>query len=170
MLHRLTINGGVLALPEALDLSQRYEPIGGFSRLRMANGAGVRQEHWRRVRTTITGRGWTPAALAAVDWTEPVTIGCIAPKAIRTSSLIVALPAARRLDLVPYVWAVLSNGQCADAACSIVGDTLTITAVAAASAYLVHYWPVLTVWCDGPVEDVDVSGAVTSWQLTAEEV
>ena len=59
---------GSLAVPNraALDLDQTYETIGGETLLRTVSGAGIKQETWRRLRTTISGGG-----LSLIHISEP---------------------------------------------------------------------------------------------------
>lgn len=170
MIAPLVINGVVLSMPEGFDITQTYEPLGGFSTLRMASGAGVRQEHWRKVKTTISANGWTPPALDTINWAQSVTIDCTAPRALRSLSNVVALPTSRRPDVAPYAWATMADGTVVEAASQIAGDTMVITPVDSAVGYGVHYWPRLVVFSDGPSQDYDIAAATSAWRLTGEEV
>ena len=76
-----TLKIGTLEIPvrSAIDADQSYTEIGGETVLRTISGAGIRQETWKRIRTTINGSGWLPAGLAAIDTTVSVDVACIAP-------------------------------------------------------------------------------------------
>ena len=103
----LTINGLRLPLRIGAQIQQSYEDIGGFTLLRLGAGAAVPQQTWRKLRTTLSAQGIAPPGLAAIDWTQPVTLGCIAARSIQSASNVINIPAARRADAPPYGWAVM---------------------------------------------------------------
>mgnify|MGYP005751698733 CR=1 FL=1 len=168
----LTIAG--CAVPVAIcdeGLTQRYEPLGGGATLRLADGSAIRQVRWRRLATTIAGTGILPAALAGIDWDQPVVLGCIASRAVHTTGAPVALPVARRLDAPVFALAHLAGGDSLrPVAVNVEADVATVTPLAGATAYQVHYYPLLTVFSQGPRETWDGVGAVAGWELVCEEV
>lgn len=165
------ILGGV-EVPRAagLRISQSYEAIGGFTVLRMMSGAALKQTHWVKLRTSIKGDGWIPAGLQGIDYSGPLSLACIGPRAINSSSAEIILPAARRADAPPFAFAILGNGSLANTDSSLAGDTLTITPVAGAAGYSAHYFPLLSVIAAAPTENYDASGRLVGWELSAEEV
>lgn len=165
----LAINGVLLPVPVAGRIDQTYRPIGGFARLRFADGAALHQESWRRLETTISASGWIPAALAGMDWAAPVTLGCVAPRALQSASPAFTLPTARRADAPPYGFAVVEH-RLVPTTVTVADDEATLAAVTSASAYTVLYYPVLVVLTDGPRERYDASGAVSGFELTGEEI
>lgn len=168
----LILGGVSVPLIAALDLSQSYEPIGGVSTLRTLNGTAVRRQHWQKLRTSISGGGWIPAGLQALDYSGALSLSCIAPRSVHSANVNATLPAARRSDAgyLPYAHAVLADGQLVDTAVSLVGNAATATAVTGAAAYLFHYYPVLSVLADPPAEEFDRSAGSFTWSLSAEEV
>ncbi len=167
----LIIGGIEVPVMAGLSLRQTYDPIGGSSVLRMQSGAAVKQTHWRRWRTSIQADGWIPPGLDALDYSQALQLACVATRSIMTAVLVVELPAARRSDAgyAPRAWALVGEGW-QSTAIAMAGDEATITPVADASRYKVDYYPLMTVFTDGPSEDVDASGAAFRWSLTAEEV
>ena len=71
-----------LPVRSRLDFSQTFEPVGGSSSRRMANGALFKMRQWARWRTTISGGGWVPPQLLDIDYAAPYTIECVAPLAL----------------------------------------------------------------------------------------
>lgn len=170
-LPTLKIAGVEIAL-QTFPVSQTYRRVDGGSVLHRAlNGAGLPQHHWTKLATSIAGEGWAPVALAGVDWSAPVEILCVQPRAIHSASTVATLPAARRSDLTVnvYALAVVDNELIATPVV-VVGDTATATAVAGASGYQFMYFPKLSCWSRGPVEPLDLTRASYGWTLEAEEV
>lgn len=166
----LTIDSLRLPLPVAGEITQDYEDFGGFALLRLGAGAAVHQEVWRKTRTTLSARGLVPPGLAAVDWSQSHTLGCVAPRSVQSASNVITLPAARRSDAPPYGFAVGVNGLLRPTAVGLAGDTATLTAVAGAIWYQVLYYPLLTVRAPaGARVQYDAAGAAASWELVAEE-
>ncbi|MEN6539425.1 MAG: hypothetical protein ABFC67_07440 [Mizugakiibacter sp.] len=163
---------GIEIPQDVWPMRQSYSKVnGGSTPHRMMNGAALKQQHWRKLSTTIQGEGWAPPALAGVDWSVPVEIQCVQPRSIHSATTSATLPAARRSDLAVNVWATaLVNGRVVDTPVSVVGDVATATTVAGASAYQFYYYPKLMFYSDGPTEDLDMERAAYPWQLTAEEV
>lgn len=169
----------MVPIESALDFSQTYEPLGGVARLRMMSGAAVQQVSWRKLRTTLSGAGWWPSGLENLNYDDPLTLLCAAPRSILSASNVIALPTARRTDAgyTPVGHARLSGGatqvgggELVTTPLSIVADVATLTAVAGATGYQVAYWPVLTVLADPPTLEADLPAAAHRWTLTAEEV
>lgn len=153
--------------------SQTYEEFGGFSLLRLGEGAAVAQETWRRRRTTISASGWEPPGLDGFDWSAPVVVGCIAARAIQSASAVIAIPAARRSDAgaEPYGFAITAEGVLVPTELSMGGDTATLTTVAGAVGYLARWYPVMTVIAQaGPVVRTDADQKVVGWDLIGEEL
>lgn len=167
----LKIAGVEISL-QTFAVSQTYRRVDGGSVLhRMLNGAGVAQEHWSKLATSIAGEGWAPAALAGVDWSAPVEILCVQPRAIHSATVTATLPAARRSDLTVnvYAMAVVGNKLVATPV-NMVTNTATATAVTGATGYQFMYFPKLSCWSRGPVEPLDMTSASYGWTLEAEEV
>ncbi len=156
-LATLTIGGIAVPFQLACDeLSQSYSVV----------GAGP----VRRLATTISGAGLLPPALAGLDWSAPVQLGCVASRAVSAAGTVALLPSARRTDAPVFALAQLAGGRMVPApVAGIVGDQVALEAVPGALAYQVHYYPVLTVTSSGPRETWDVYQARAGWELTCEE-
>lgn len=166
----LKIAGVEVAL-QTFPTAQTYDVLEGATLHRMLNGAGAKQAHWRKLATQISGDGWAPVALAGVDWTVPVEIACIQPRAIHSDTASGILPAARRSDLTTNVYArAVVNGELAETPVSVVGNVATAVSVASATSYQFWYYPKLNFYSSGPSESLDLSGAAYAWELTAEEI
>ncbi|MDZ7735884.1 MAG: hypothetical protein U5P41_07140 [Gammaproteobacteria bacterium] len=137
------ILGGVTLPAEAnIGIRQTYELLGGRAQLRMASGTARLLNRWQKLRTRISGDGWTPRELAALDFGEPLLLACVAPRAVAASGNEFDIPAARRSDsgYGPLGWALV-NGELTRTPLEMDGDTATLDAVAGASRYEVWYWP-----------------------------
>lgn len=170
-----TLKIGSLEIPvrSAIDADQSYTAIGGETVLRTISGAGIRQETWKRIRTTINGGGWLPAGLAAIDTTVSVDVACIAPQArVADVNRQATLPAARRSDAghTPWAFALLPDGGLANTTLGIAGNVATAGAVAGATGYLIHYFPLLHCWINRPTQSFSVAAGSHTWEIIAEEV
>lgn len=78
--YTLMLDGVLIPILAGVDLSQSYEEIGGQTLLRTRSGRGVKQSHWKKIKTTVTGSGWIPAALAGLDTAVAHSLDCVAPR------------------------------------------------------------------------------------------
>jgi len=165
------LGGVVVPMTAALDLQQQINVTGGASMRRMMNGAAIKQTQWQKLAVTLSGNGWCPLGLDALDYTGPLTLKCGLPRAIRSQSTSIALPVARRTDTgyEPFARAHRADGREVETAVSIATHVATVTAVAGAVSYAVWYFPQLTVMASPPDESFDQGGAECSWSITAEE-
>lgn len=162
---------GVEFAIQSFPATQEYPPLEGATVHRMLNGAGLKQTHWRKLTTTITGNGWAPAALDGVDWSQPFEISCIKPRTIHSATVTATLPAARRSDMAVNVYArAIVGGELVATPVSVVTNTATATAVAGATGYQFMYYPKANFLSAGPTESLDMQTGVYGWTLTAEEV
>lgn len=169
----LVINALWMPLHVSATIEQQYEDFGGFTATprRFANGAGLVQEAWRRVRTSISASGLVPPGLFSVDWTAPVTMGCVAARSIQAPGNVFDLPAARRADAPPFGFAITAGGMIRPVDVAVDDNQATLAPLAGAVGYQVLWYPVMTVLAPvGPVLTFDAAGAVSGWQLIAEEV
>lgn len=163
--------GGVqVPLAAGLDLQQSYEPIGGWTLLRMMNGAAIKQQHWQKLRTSVSGEGWIPEGLQALDYSAAMTLKCVAPRALASASNVIVLPAARRADAAPFGFVVMADGSLRDTPGSLAVDTFTLTVVSGAVRYVAHYYPQLSVMAEPPRTRYALAGGIAGWSLDAEEV
>lgn len=165
------IIAGVEFSLQTFPVSQTYSRVEGATVHRMLDGTDLKQQHWRKLATTIAGAGWSPTALAGVDWSGPVEISCIKPRAIHSATVNATLPAGRRSDFAGAVlcYAVVA-GQLVATPVSVVANAATATAVTGATSYQFYYYPKLNFLSSGPEESVDVERAAYAWTLTAEEI
>lgn len=166
------IGGIVVPLRAALALSQQIEPVGGSVTRRLGQGALIKQTTWRKSRITLSGSGWCPIGVGALDWDAPQLLKCGLPEGITSAATSITLPAGRRSDAgyEPFARAHMSDGEWRDTPVGIAANVATVTPIAGAIAYQVWYWPVFTVLAEPPVTSVDKATAQASWELTAEEV
>jgi len=171
----ITLKLGNLEIPvrSALDIDQSYESIGGETTLRTIDGTGIKQETWRKLRTTISGGGWIPPGLAALDTAASIAVACIAPQGIvADAGRQATLPAARRADAghTPWAIALMPDGGQQATAIGIVGNVATADAVSGAVGYLVQYFPLVTCWINRPTQSFSRGGGAYRWEIIAEEV
>jgi len=156
----------------SLEVEQTYEEIGGVSLMRTLNGTAIKQAHWRKLRTTIAGQGWTPDGLTGIDWDNSLTVRCIAPRSIVSTSNTIVIPSARRTasGYEPFGFAHKSDGSHVTTAVSMATNTATLTAVTSAASYTVCWYPEFSAYAEPPRQRFDVSGAAAGWELTAEQI
>lgn len=166
---------GSITLPRlsALDLEQTYEILGGESILRTISGTGIKQSTWSKLRTTISGGGWIPPSIAALDASTQQTVSCFVPRAIPCNgSRQATIPAARRSDTgyTPWAIALMSDGRPVDTSVSLVGNVATAAEVVGAVSYQVNYMPEITAWVSRPSESGNRADASYRWEIIVEEV
>jgi hypothetical protein len=171
----ISLKIGSIEIPNraALDLDQTYEPIGGETILRTMSGAGIKQVTWAKLRTTISGNGWSPPGLESLDTTTQQDVSCLIPRAlIANAGRQATLPAARRSDegAEPWAWAILPDGSPVNTPVDLAGDVATAIEVPGAIGYQILYYPRLTCWVSRPTESGVRSDATYRWEITAEEV
>ncbi|MFT3758971.1 hypothetical protein [Thauera sp.] len=167
----LMIDGMRLPLQAAGRIQQEYEDSGGFTLLRLGQGAAVPQQAWRKVRTTLSATGLIPPGLSGRDWTQPFALGCVQARSLQAAGNVFVLPAGRRTDAEPYGFAVDAAGRIKPVPVIMVGDTATLAVLAGAVSYQVLWYPVMTVYAlSGVRPQYDAAGAVASWELVCEEV
>lgn len=156
----------------AMNLQQDLRPIGGASIRRMMNGRGVKQSHWNKLQILLSAEGMSPAGLSQLDFTGSLLFKSGVPRAIRSDSNIITLPAARRTDtgFLPFGKAYFPRGASIATALSIVSNTATLTVVSGAISYSVFYYPEINVVGDPPNEEFEESSGDFSWSLTLEEI
>lgn len=170
MIRTLEIGSLVIPVSAAGDIEQTFEPIGGSALHRMLNGAAVKQTHWRKLKTRISGSGWAPPGLAGLDYNAALLLKSVAARALQAVGNVVTVPAARRTDTgyAPIGYAVVA-GRTIPTPLALAGDTATLTAVSGAQGYGVWYWPQFTVYAEFN-DSARSMGASWSWSIEAEEV
>lgn len=71
---QVTFGGVAIDGYATIGLGIAYEEFGGFTDLRQMDGTGVRQHAWTKQRITVTGTGWAPTALRALDLSTSKTL------------------------------------------------------------------------------------------------
>lgn len=165
------IGGVVIELPQAMQMTQSFEPFGGVATHRMMSGTGVRQTNWTKLKTNINCEGFIPPGLAAVDWTQPVTVKCGTTRSITSTSNAIAIPAGRRSDTGYEPTAkALVDGNWVATPCNVAGNTATCTVVGGATAYMVEYYPQLNLFLEPPQQTYDRTNGRWSWTVSGEEI
>ena len=163
------INGITVEFAGSQNFSQNYTELNGKHRRRKMDGSLLTQSHWSKIGTTLSGVGWMPSGLDDIDYTANMTLSCVAPRSIASTSRVITIPAARRTDgnYVAYGMAIKDNivsfpGQ------AIVTNEMTIVEVTGADQYMAVWFPEITVQADYE-SSFDQESAVWSWSLTCEE-
>jgi len=162
--------GGVPITPSSGPIRQRYEPFGGSTEQRMADGTGYKQTHWRKTRITSAGSGPLDPALEQLDYSRPLELWCVKPIGVSGTALAYELPpiAKRRPDVAPWAWAQVGGGW-VETPLDVLGDIATVTAVPGAISYRVSWLPRYMVLTDGVISDFDESRGLYDWSLEARE-
>jgi len=167
----------IVPIHSAFELSQTYEPLGGFTTIRMLNGAALKQQNWEKIGTNVQGRGTIPSGLEGLDYSAAQLMKCAATRAVTAFSTSIVIPAERRSDagFIPTGWAYVdpegkNRGLWQETPIGIVVDTVTLTAVVGALNYQVRYFPEFSVFAEKPSQNIDVHPSDQSWTLEAEQV
>lgn len=167
----MSVKIGNITIPDAsgFDVRQTYEEIASKTTLRTKSGGAILQSRWKRIKSTITGSGWEPAAIDAIDTAAMQTVYCVEPLSVYGSSTTIVIPHQYRTEseYAPQASALVS-GLLVATPLSMAGQTATITAVSGATQYQVNYYPIitgiLTISKSG-----DIDNQVRGWTLTVEQ-
>jgi hypothetical protein len=149
----------------APELSE--QPIGGWSRDRMSDGALIKQTHWEKAGGTISASGWIPPGLDGLDYTGTLELRSTQVSNMQSAGLVFTLPTTPRTDQSPWGLALVGD-QWVSADVSTVYGVATVTAVAGATLYQVLWLPVYTVSADRPTKTQ--SSGIQSWSISWEQV
>lgn len=172
MITTLEIGSIIVPAQSLLEFGQDYEELSGQTFGRTADGSGVLRSLWSgKLRTVLSGKGWVPSAFENIAPGSTHVIKCAMPRTASSATTSVTLPAARRADAghTPIGFALVGDNLTDTAITGIVADVATLTAVAGADGYRVHYFPQITAvilnnTCKGAAD------ASFSWQIEAEQV
>lgn len=168
--RNLVIGGIEIVMPASFVLTQNYTPVQSVSRARMMDGGLTQQTAWRdKLITEISGDGIAPAGFQLIDWSQPVTIKCIAEEAISGLDNVFQVPTARRADYGVAGRALVGN-RFVNTTVTMDGDTATLTPVAGALGYQAYYWPELICYADPPRRTRGARSADYGWVLEAEQI
>lgn len=171
--------GSIVVPSESLgEFEQTYTELAQTFFRRTADGTGVlRSIGNTKLRTVINGVGWIPSALENIDRSTTHVIRCAMTRTASSGSTTVTLPAARRSDAghQPIGFALVGDQlvssvitNLADINSAVTNDA-TLTAIAGASGYRVHYFPEITAAIVS-AECQGTGGASFNWSFEAEEV
>lgn len=171
MRRTFELGGIIVPVQAAGDVNMAWEDLGGFTwpPLRMQDGTGLVQQHWRKLRVRVSGSGIVPAAFAGLDITATHTLKSPSTRAVHGGTNVITVPAARRTDsgYTPRGFAVVDGGYVATPL-AMAGDVATLTAVPGAAGYGVLYWPQLTVFASFS-HDTAAASSRHDWVIDAEE-
>lgn len=171
MRRTFELGGIVVPVQSALDVSMAWDDAGGFTwpPMRMLDGAGLVQQHWRKLRVRVSGNGIVPAAFAGLDHTVSHVLKSASTRAVQGASNVIAVPAARRTDsgYTPIGYAVV-DGQYRATPLVMAGHVATLTTVAGATNYGVLYWPQISVFVAFS-QDAAAASSRHGWVIEAEE-
>jgi hypothetical protein len=170
---------GSIEIPDqaSMDFTQTYKVQSAIDFRRAADGSGFLRELWTgKLSTTIQARGWV-AGVDDLALGQSHVIACAMYRAINATGTSIALPATRRSDAEfdPIGFALVDDQLVETPITNIAAinagseDTATLTAVAGASGYRVHYWPLITAAIVALTSNGN-SRASFEWQLEAEEL
>lgn len=151
-----------------LQFNQTYEPIGGTHTFRTQNGRAVKQTHFNKLKTTLSGTGWMPAGLDGIDYSEPLILKCAAPRSFSSSTNQISLPSNRRIDKAPIGFALV-DGELLVTQCHIQESMAVLDIKTNAQGYQVLYYPELLVFAEPPVIQSNIHNTDFSWRINCEE-
>jgi hypothetical protein len=145
---------GAITVPAmaGLEVTEVADPVASRARYRMADGKLKTREAWSGAwRVLIELRGLIPPGLTALDWPAGVQVAFTGERAITSASNVITLPSNRRADAgsEPAGRAQVGD-QWVCTPVALVGDVATLTPVTGATAYQAVWFPLLTVYSDGP--------------------
>lgn len=167
MTHPRIVLGGVPIVLHAGTPTERIEPIGGSTVLRMSDGAAIKQQHWERLAGSIGAEGWMPPGLSGLDYSGPLELRSTQVFNLVGPGLVFALPGTPRPDFAPWGHALVGD-QWLRTACAYAEGVATLTAVPGAELYQVCWLPVFSVFASRPAQSQ--GGGAHGWSVDWEEV
>lgn len=167
----MSLKIGSVEIPHisGFDVRQTYEELAAKTILRTKSGSAVLQTRWQKLKSSISGSGWLPAALDGIDKTAMQAVSCVAPLAEFGATTSITLPRTFRTETDYYPQAVaIKSGDMIATSISITGQVCTLGAVSGADQYQVVYYPIIT----GVIridKDHNVSQQLGGWSITLEE-
>lgn len=164
--------GGIsIPIQAGLEFSQTYEAIGGNVLHRMQSGRAIKQTHYKKLRTSLSGQGWVPTGLDGLEYSESMILKCAAPRSISSESYQIVIPSYRRNDpgFEPKGYALV-KGHLIETTLVMQEDIAILNPVGYALSYQVHYYPQILVFAEPPQVQSNITGAEFSWSITCEEV
>lgn len=141
----LIIGGITIPGLAGFSLKQTYQPILARTLKRSKNGTLTIQSRYRKLQSRISGSGWLPDGLDAIDTDAPQAVSCIHGLSIAAASNVITIPRPFRTDSGFTVQGVaIVNDQSVVTSVALAGSVATLTPVAGASQYHILYYPVLT--------------------------
>lgn len=172
----LEIDNLVVAPQTLLRFTQDYSELLAREFRRTADNSGIlRTTGQNKIRTVINSLGWIPSALTTLELRTTHVMKCAMIRSADSDTSTVTVPAGRRSDIEPLGFAVVNDLAVSTPITNIADilagttDDATLTPVAGATAYRVHYWPQITVVVLSNDSDGDESGEF-NWTLEAEEI
>lgn len=158
----------------SVQLNHAYELIGGSTTLRTMNGVAIVQNHWDKLKVTISGAGGVPSGLSSLGLNSQLDIYCAQVRTIKSSSPNIAIPTKRRTDAGYEPFALVEFGESDNwmmqlTASTLNVNTLEITPVTGAIGYVACYYPKITAIVKFS-ESGSERDANYGWQLECEEV
>lgn len=165
----LIIAGIPLPIQAGLDIRQTLDPVEAKTLLRTLNGTGILQSRWKKLSSTITGTGWLPDGLDAIDTDAAVSVSCIAPLSVASASNIITIPRVCRTD-APYDphGASIVGMQMIPTPVVMAGSVATLTPVSGATQYHIVYYPVITGFVTIRRQSLDAEQE-HSWEIEVQE-
>ena len=166
----LKIGSVVIPVESGFAIQQSYNKILSRTLLRAKSGTGIPQSRWQKLRSTISGAGWVPAAVDALDVGIGHAVHCVESLSAYGASTSITIPHSYRTDAGYTVQgAALVNGDIVTTPVSMAAQVATLTAVSGATQYQVIYYPIitglLTISKSG-----DVDNKTHGWTIDVEEL
>lgn len=157
------LDGVELAASAAVGLTQTYRQTPKSLR-RMMNGLLKAQENFGpKITTDISGTGWFASGWDGFILSSSLVLSCGEAKTVASTSNIITISPNRRGDVALRTFAFI-NSEWVPRSFGISVDTVTVAFDAAATQYMVGYYPEFSAFIEL------VQNGRQSWTLTAGEV
>lgn len=160
--------GGVeIPLEANIGFKQTYSDVQKKTIHRMMDGTAAPQGTFSKLKTALTGSGYSVHGLDGLDYSAALTLKCAEPRSIGSASNVIVIPSERRSDAgyEPMGIAIINNRRVFTGIASVSVNQYTVETRAGATAYQVAYYPQLEVIAHRP----ESQGGLT-WRIEAEEV
>lgn len=141
----LKIGSLTISAEAGFSLKQTYQPILARTLKRSKNGTLTIQSRYRKLQSRVSGSGWLPDGLDAIDTDALQAVSCIQALSVAAASNVITIPRAVRTDAGFTVQGVaIVNDQSVVTSVVLAGNVATLGVVAGASQYQILYYPVIT--------------------------
>ncbi len=111
MSYYFELGSCTIAIESGLEFSQSHESINSTVVHRSQSGKAIKQTHFKKLKSILSGKGWIPTGLESLVSSEALILECTVPMSIVSKSNQISIPQGRRDDFgyVPTAFGLVNG-------------------------------------------------------------